>query len=210
MCIRDSIGTPGIGGFKGVIGKGTNKRKSKDYGIWEAMIRRCYLETDSNYKNYGAVGITVTEEWHDFQSYAAWYSVNCMQEDLLIDKDLLHAGNKIYSPETCCAVPVYLNNMFSTGARGAYLLGTRPSTSKNLDTYYSTIYTGGKVKRLGTFPTMEEAHRAWQGAKIIHMQEQLDRYKTEVCYREDVHKAVQSRINLLVEDFEQGRVSTYL
>jgi hypothetical protein len=41
------------------------------YNTWRAMMRRCYKPTDKDYKRYGAVGVTVCPEWHDYLKFAA-------------------------------------------------------------------------------------------------------------------------------------------
>ena len=35
------------------------------YKTWDSMIGRCYHKTNASYKNYGARGITVCQEWLD-------------------------------------------------------------------------------------------------------------------------------------------------
>jgi hypothetical protein len=44
---------------------------SPEYASWESMITRCHNEKSSNYKYYGARGITVYPEWK--QSFVAFY-----------------------------------------------------------------------------------------------------------------------------------------
>lgn len=39
------------------------------YQIWNKMVRRCNLSSDSGYKNYGAKGITVCEEWLEIENF---------------------------------------------------------------------------------------------------------------------------------------------
>lgn len=36
---------------------------------WECMLSRCYQNKNKDYKNYGAKGITVCKEWHDFKNF---------------------------------------------------------------------------------------------------------------------------------------------
>jgi hypothetical protein len=45
------------------------KSKTKIYGIWLAMRRRCEKEQNPAYKNYGGRGITVSEEWKLFDNF---------------------------------------------------------------------------------------------------------------------------------------------
>lgn len=44
--------------------------KTPEYEAWQGMIQRCENPNDTGYKNYGGRGITVSEEFHDFQ---IWY-----------------------------------------------------------------------------------------------------------------------------------------
>jgi hypothetical protein len=41
------------------------------YGIWQAMLQRCENQKHRSYKNYGARGITVCDEWRSFETFAA-------------------------------------------------------------------------------------------------------------------------------------------
>lgn len=45
--------------------------KKSSYNTWRAMMRRCYNAKDKDYKRYGAIGITVCPEWHDYLNFAA-------------------------------------------------------------------------------------------------------------------------------------------
>jgi len=45
------------------------------YDAWRGMIRRCYDYKDK-LKNLTYKGVTVCEEWHNFQNFAAWYNEN--------------------------------------------------------------------------------------------------------------------------------------
>lgn len=42
-----------------------------EYWVWAHMIQRCENPNDAEYKNYGARGIAVCAEWHDFQVFFA-------------------------------------------------------------------------------------------------------------------------------------------
>ena len=70
------------------------------------MNRKCYIKTDSQYKWYGAKGVTVCEEWqNDFMSYYNWCIANGWEKGLHLDKDILCNEQdiypKVYSPTTC-------------------------------------------------------------------------------------------------------------
>lgn len=39
------------------------------YNTWRAMMRRCSNPNDKDYRNYGARGINVCQEWHTYQRF---------------------------------------------------------------------------------------------------------------------------------------------
>lgn len=74
------------------------KRRVRLYNIWRGMCRRCELETHSTYKRYGAKGIKVCDEWHEFNSFIDW-AINSGYEDNLTLDRIDSTGN--YSPDNC-------------------------------------------------------------------------------------------------------------
>lgn len=42
---------------------------TKIYLVWQNMKARCYKEYCTEYKRYGARGITVCEQWHEFEGF---------------------------------------------------------------------------------------------------------------------------------------------
>ena len=85
------------------------------------MIYRCYKETDPNYPNYGAIGITVDDRWHNFSNFieGVMHLPGFDRDDIVynrlqLDKDMLQKDifkrDKIYSKETCCWLNAIDNN----------------------------------------------------------------------------------------------------
>lgn len=73
------------------------------YQVWAAMMKRCYNHDHPSFKNYGARGIEVCEEWHDYESFHAWamstgYDPNAARGKCTIDR-IDNNGN--YEPTNC-------------------------------------------------------------------------------------------------------------
>lgn len=81
---------------------GANYSKLKK--VWFYMIERCHNPEHPNYKNYGAKGIIVCEEWRNsFKIFETWAYQNGYQEEpgVSLDKDFKAWAlniKPIYSP----------------------------------------------------------------------------------------------------------------
>lgn len=53
----------------GIIGYGIPKYNKKEYGLWTELLKRCYDEHYHKYKNYGAVGVTMSDRWLRFDYF---------------------------------------------------------------------------------------------------------------------------------------------
>ncbi len=148
------------------VGKYNSKNSKEIYNKWKNMIRRCYnKEAQQKFPTYKDV--IVCEEWKCFQNFAKWYEENCkpwMDNTWHIDKDILSADCKLYSPETCSFIPQEINQLFvknffreSGLPKGVYSSGYKFSARININK---------KLLLLGTFNTFEEAVTAREQAEI--------------------------------------------
>lgn len=80
---------------------------------------RCHVENDPGYPRYGALGVRVCAEWHQFTPFRDWAVNNGYQEDLSIDR-IIPAGN--YCPENCrwATMKEQMNNKRNTRYVTAY------------------------------------------------------------------------------------------
>jgi len=90
----------------GCWGAGAIGRRAYKYGdswhrlrrIWGSMMGRCYKPRRAGYRYYGACGISVTEEWHDYPTFRSWAFGNGYAENLILDR----IGNdRGYAPANC-------------------------------------------------------------------------------------------------------------
>lgn len=171
----------------GYLGTGKYTVKNKYvYTQWKSMLQRCYSKRElikrPTYKD-----VTVCEEWHNFQNFAKWYEENyyCIRNDRMeLDKDILHKGNKIYSPETCIFVPKYVNTLFvkNNMTRGEFPIGVSYDKDRNMFSSQCTITKEGKRinKRIGRFNTPIEAFNAYKKFKEQYIKQVADEYKDKI------------------------------
>lgn len=89
---------------------------SRLYNVWCAIKRRCYNPTVPEYKNYGARGIQMCDEWKDdYGAFMKWAYDNGYQQDAprgvcTIDRI---DNTKGYSPDNCrwVSMTVPTNNL---------------------------------------------------------------------------------------------------
>lgn len=75
------------------------KSSTRLFTILQKMIGRCYNQNNPAYKDYGARGITICDEWlTDFMNFYNWAMDNNYQEGLTIDR-IDPNGN--YEPDNC-------------------------------------------------------------------------------------------------------------
>lgn len=137
----------------------------KEYNTWHNIMIRCYndkvkKEIRPTYKD-----VTCCDEWLLFENFYEWIH---SQENFdrwlngdkwAVDKDILVKGNKVYSPETCCLVPLNVNSLFvkSNANRGNFPIGVYTTKGK----YYAHIIYGSKNNRCKAtayaYPTPEDA-----------------------------------------------------
>lgn len=69
------------------------------YNIYFCMTRRCYDPKSKSYPRYGAVGVSVCDEWRNsVEKFMNWALENGYKDSLSIDRI---NGNLGYSPENC-------------------------------------------------------------------------------------------------------------
>lgn len=182
---RKLVAGVGVTDIEGVV------KYEKPYSIWREMIIRCYDHSRwmkrPTYKK-----CEVCDEWKLYSNYVAWYNANQI-DGFDVDKDLLsyYNGKKVYSPQTCCFLPPEINNVLSSKKqkKRKYPLGV------NIIDGCITA-TCGSHNYLGTFSTVEDAHKAYLIAKKERINELANKWKDKLT-----PKVYDALINLDVDIF---------
>lgn len=99
-----------------------DRKPTKEYHTWYGIIQRCYdKKTKQRHPTYEYA--SCCDEWllfenfyewlHNQPNFDKWYNGDKWE----IDKDILVKGNKVYSPDTCCLMPKYVNSLFTNRSR---------------------------------------------------------------------------------------------
>ncbi len=73
-------------------------RRTRLYNIWTQFKQRCTNKNNDRYEQYGGRGITVCDEWMEFEVFSKWANENGYKNSLSIDR-LDVNGN--YEPSNC-------------------------------------------------------------------------------------------------------------
>lgn len=169
-----------------------NGKNIKEYETWHGVLERSYSnnlkQIRPTYKN-----ITCCDEWLLYENFYEWIHSQENFDKWLngkrwaIDKDILIKGNKIYSPETCCLVPMKVNALFikSDSARGELPIGVRKHYKKFRASCRNPFTN--KEEILGDFLTVSDAFNMYKQYKEniiqqIAKEEFANGNITEACY----------------------------
>ena len=133
------------------------------YSKWTGMLQRGYSKRlKKKYKTYE--DCSVCEQWLTFSNFKAWMEGQNW-EDCELDKDLLIPGNKLYSPTTCLFLNHRVNSILADSRTTKVGMPLGVSEKGNKFTARVIDHEGTRLW-LGTFSTLESAHKAWQIKKI--------------------------------------------
>lgn len=155
----DYVVKPTVNGVRGA--------QCKIHVVWTAMLERCYSERlQYMYPTY--IGCLVCDDWLIFSNFKAWM----IQQDYKgnhLDKDILIAGNKVYSPETCVFVSGSINSLLTS--RESRLGKYKQGVSLQGRRFRAHCRSGGNSKHLGYYDTENEAAAVYLNFKSAYVRE---------------------------------------
>lgn len=139
--------------FHNIITEEEKKLRPHIFNTYRGFMSRVFDKNNSDYKDYGNRGITVSDEFQNYYKFRDWAIKNNYKEGLTLDRIDVN-GN--YSRD---------NVRWATSQEQA--LNKRNSSDKSIGIYRSesgryraTVKRNQITKHLGTFDTFEEAFNA--------------------------------------------------
>ena len=166
-----------------------NGVKTKEYGLWQNMLERCYSEAFKK-KRPTYEGCKCSENFESFEYFYEWcnkqigFGNEGGENPFHLDKDLLTKGNKVYSEDSCIFIPNEINLLLTkrTTSRGKHLIGVCwHNASKSFIAMVNK--NKGKQEYLGCFKTEIEAFNAYKEAKESFIKEQAEKWKGKIDER---------------------------
>ena len=166
-----------------------NGVKTKEYVLWQNMLKRCYSDTYQKQRPTYE-GCEVSDNFKSFEYFYEWcnrqigFGNEGNENQFHLDKDLLLKGNKVYNEDSCIFLPQEVNTLLTkcTASRGEYLIGV--SWHKKGKAFVATVNKNkGKQEHLGLFNTEIEAFNAYKQAKESFVKEQAEKWKDKIDER---------------------------
>lgn len=139
-----------------VHGHNTRRGATSEYRSWNKMIQRCYNKKNRMYKFYGAKGVKVCDEWHEFKNF-----INDMGEKPTTDHSIDRIDvNGNYEPSNC-KWSTRLEQDRNKRIRGTNKTGVNGiHYDKKNKKYRASIGVEGKTYQSKRFNTLDEAIEA--------------------------------------------------
>jgi hypothetical protein len=137
------------------------KAHSKEYTAWEGMIQRCNNPMSLSYKNYGGRGITVCEQWLQFEAFFS--DMGDAPNGMSLERIDVN-GN--YCKDNCkwadCCIQSFNQRQKKSNTSGR----TGVRFYKSRGKWVATIGVDRKPIHLGYFVSFEEACAAREAAEL--------------------------------------------
>lgn len=154
-----------------------------EYKKWSSMFRRCYSEIDAKDRRHYS-DCEVHEDWFNFQEFALWLTKNENYKlEYHLDKDLIFLGNRVYSSEACCLVPIEINNLLLDPKSKSRKLPLGVKVDGRSGRFIASMRMSSKNQHIGSFSDPQEAHQAYVSAKEAYVKEVAHKWRGRIDER---------------------------
>lgn len=185
MSQRKYVYGVGVNDWHTTISNGGGKH-IPEYKMWSRMLERS-LSSKWKVSNPTYKDVSVDSRWYSMSKFIEDVSTLVGYEQAIndswhLDKDLLVKGNKVYSLETCCFIPIEINSLMvlHRSSRGKYPSGVHYSKRQTKQPFSANIIINGVSKYLGSYVTPEEAFYVYKEAKEQHIKAVANKWKDNI------------------------------
>lgn len=132
------------------------------YNTWRAMMRRCYKPNDKDYPRYGAKGVRVIREWHEYENFV--FDMGEPEGDETLDRINTYG---MYEPSNCRWAGVQTQNR-NVRIRQNSKTGVIGVSKTGSGRYMAKITVDKKASYSKVFATIEEAAAARKELERLH------------------------------------------
>lgn len=161
-----------------------NYWESKEYIVWNDMLRRCFSEKYHT-KKPTYIGCDVSENFKYFSYFYDWCNnqIGFGLDSYQLDKDLLIKGSKVYSEDICLFIPSQINSLIikCDGIRGEYPIGV--TFHKRVNKFSAKMRLYGDRIHIGYYSTPYLAFLAYKKTKENHIKEMAEIYRHSMDIR---------------------------
>ncbi len=153
------------------------------YIKWTNMLMRCYSEAfHKKQPNY--IGCTVCDEWFNYSNYKKWCEENyyTVEDEVIeVDKDILHKGNTVYSPNNCVFAPKSINSLFinAKASRGNLPIGIDRAKNGSFRVRVRKLGKKGQSV-IGYYDNIIDAFEVYKENKEQLIQDTANKYKDKI------------------------------
>lgn len=149
----------------------------KASAYWRNMLKRCYYSKghDLSYKD-----CSVCEEWMYYSNFKKWFDEHYV-DGWHLDKDILRKGNKVYSPHTCCFVPLEINSLFTKkqNHRGQLPIGVSMVSNRN-NLFQAQLSVGKKRLYIGSGSDVANVFNLYKASKEAYIKQVANKYRDQL------------------------------
>lgn len=156
-----------IGEYKDFTLHWKNKRIQ---GIFKGMVRRCYTETNRDYRWYGAKGIKIYDKWMKNPTlFEEWAVNNGYADNLTIDRI---DSNKDYSPDNCRWISLEENSRLGS-CNGFITIDNESHTAREWSIIlgFGTNFINKYIRKYGFDDTIEFMKRYKDNPELANKRE---------------------------------------